>query len=312
VAAKDPAAADAGQPSADKGASGELDYDPQHPGFNAVGVDHVIRDGHEWVHVSDVGWHRVDYRSTDERYAGKGFATRLKSFVHKYFPPRDGHTSDDLFNEARGKLAHPVPDELRDRYQEATDEELVALTKIREESRFESADDLVIQKVLSDAVTNGYLESNWDTVGGFVAKLVDTLHLTTPAKIFSALRLDYPGSQFRPTQESITVLRTRINPGTAERNLFAPGSPRTVRTADQVGSHRLAWRVHEDAPPFSGSAFTAEPVDGVPEFLIGDGPGYDGAIRLSEGAEIWRIAANGDEQLVAVFHGGVWTQLTNK
>ncbi|BCJ30850.1 hypothetical protein Asera_49580 [Actinocatenispora sera] len=70
--------------------------------------------------------------------------------------------------------------------------------------------------------------------------------------------------------------------------------------------------MHEDAPPFSGSAFTAEPVDGVPEFLIGDGPGYDGAIRLSEGAEIWRIAANGDEQLVAVFHGGVWTQLTNK
>jgi hypothetical protein len=313
AAPEDPDATIAERPTTSPETIEKLGYDPHDPGFRdpGDGIDTVHRDGREWVRLEDdAGWHRVEYRSTDARYAGKGFAARLRTFVDKYFHGHDGRTAEDLFNEARGKLAYEVPERLRDRYQEATDEETTALARIRGESRFRTQDDLVIQKVLSDSVEDGYLGSGWSTVGGFVAKLVDVGHLSNPARIFSALRLDYPQSRFSSTQESVTVLRTRIDPTTAEENLFAPGSAGTVRAAARIGDGRLSWQVHEASAPFSGSGFTADPTDGVPEFLIGGGPGYGGSIPLTEGAEIWHIEANGNEQLVAVYHGDRWIRMS--
>ncbi|WP_203961636.1 hypothetical protein [Actinocatenispora thailandica] len=236
AAPPDRAATTAERPTTSPETIGELGYDPLDPGFPdpGDGIDTVYHEGREWVRLADdAGWHRVEFRTTDARYAGKGFAARLRTFVDRYFPPHDGRTAEDLFNEARGKIDTIPPDGRRAEFQRISDDEAKRLAGIRTESQTIVPGDTegthrIIQKVVPAKDIAFYENGRFGGITGFVAKLVDVVQLKTPESLFRALRLDYNGTEFRSDQKEIHAVRMKLTEHQAEHELVIPSSERMM------------------------------------------------------------------------------------
>ncbi|GHE11329.1 toxin glutamine deamidase domain-containing protein [Klenkia taihuensis] len=153
----------------------------------------------------------------------------------------------------------------------------------------------VMQKALTPETLRNYLTGNDvpgifspTTTKGFTARAVDVLGLDTPADVQQGLRLDYtdPGyvgregrPPYDPSDPSVAVLRY-ADDGT---------SGFTVPYGRQLGGPA------NYASPFTGTGFTEDPVNPVPEF-------EDSSFRpLPDGAEIWALDPQGGETLLAVY-----------
>jgi hypothetical protein len=66
---------------------------------------------------------------------------------------------------------------------------------------------LVLQKVLPHPLVVHYLEGGYDRVAGYVHRVADVLHLTTPALLVHHLGLSYEGTPFFPEDDDVHVLR---------------------------------------------------------------------------------------------------------
>lgn len=291
----------------------KLGYDPHRPGFPdpGDGINTVHHEGREWVRLEDdAGWHRVEFRSTDERYAGKGFAARLKTFVDKYFHGHDGRTAEDLFNEARGKVDTPIPDGRKSEFESMSDADRAPLDAIRNESRLIEPDDTdgthrVIQKVFPKEDIPQYVSGLFGGITGFITKLVDVTHLRTPRDIVEGLRLDYEETPYSPDQGEIYAIRMRVTEQQAQHEIVIPSSQGMMRVAGERGD-ATPRKLYDGKAPFSGSGFSAEARKGAPELLTDNQNDTHHAVALQEGAEMWRITSDGHEELFAVYHSGTW------
>ncbi|MEO3776126.1 SseB family protein [Micromonospora sp. B11E3] len=144
---------------------------------------------------------------------------------------------------------------------------------------------VVMQKVISPSQLSYYLERGYDRVSGFVHRASELAHLNTPAQLYGALGLGYPGSPFSRDAEEIHVLRW-------------PAYRPSLYRIPYGGQNEAAMRAMEgwviERPPFRGNGFApGESSDIVAEFKV------DSA-RLPHGAQLCRIGADGTERTIAV------------
>lgn len=148
----------------------------------------------------------------------------------------------------------------------------------------ESTSPVLMQKAVAASQLAYYLERGYDRVSGFVHRAGELAHLTTPAQLYDALGLGYPGSPFERSAEKIYVLRWPAFRPNLYRIPYGGQSEAALRAME-------GWVI--ERPPFRGNGFApSESSDVVAEFKI------DSA-RLPHGTQLWRIGADGTERLVA-------------
>ncbi|MFI2709064.1 SseB family protein [Micromonospora sp. NPDC018662] len=144
---------------------------------------------------------------------------------------------------------------------------------------------VIMQKAIAASQLAYYLERGYDRVSGFVHRAGELAHLRTPAELYDALGLGHPGSPFSRDAEELYLLRW-------------PAYRPSLYRIPYGGQNEAAMRAMEgwviERYPFRGNGFApGESSDVVAEFKV------DSA-RLPHGAELWRVAADGDARLVAV------------
>jgi hypothetical protein len=176
-------------------------------------------------------------------------------------------------------------DELRMRSTEhlALDE-VDVLKQIRES--VELTDDTVMQKVIPARDVEKYISGEYHSVRGYVARAQDTAVLDSPAATYRGLRLDYQNSPFSESDEVVHVIRFRADDAGA---LDIPYGGTSDKAAEVMKGHVV------EQPPFTGNGFTASPEYVIPEYKV------NGSLELSDGAEMYRITADGKEALEAVY-----------
>ncbi|MBQ0902638.1 SseB family protein [Micromonospora sp. U21] len=143
----------------------------------------------------------------------------------------------------------------------------------------------VMQKAIAPSQLAYYLDRGYDRVSGFVHRAGELAHLTTPAQLYDALGLSYPGSPFARDAEEIYVLRWPAHRPSLYRIPYGGQNEPAMRAME-------GWVI--ERPPFRGNGFApGESSDVVAEFKV------DSA-RLPYGAQLWRIGADGTERVVAV------------
>ncbi|NYT93204.1 SseB family protein [Salinispora sp. H7-4] len=148
----------------------------------------------------------------------------------------------------------------------------------------DSTTPVLMQKAVASSQLAYYLDRGYDRVSGFVHRAAELAHLTTPAQLYDALGLGYPGSPFERSAEKIYVLRWPAFRPNLYRIPYGGQSEAAMRAME-------GWVI--ERPPFRGNGFApSESSDVVAEFKV------DSA-RLPHGAQLWRIGADGAERLVA-------------
>jgi len=126
---------------------------------------------------------------------------------------------------------------------------------------------------------------DYRTIGGMVVRAQDVTELHTPADFMRALRLDYPGSPFRPDQPVLHILEFRaVAPNQYVTPLGAPSvdDPRNPVPFDSDAVRGAAWAMIDAAAavgldpntyrkqinpwPYTGTGITADADLGVPEW----------------------------------------------
>lgn len=145
---------------------------------------------------------------------------------------------------------------------------------------------VVMQKVVRPEHVQHYLEGGYDLVAGYVHRLQDVTELTTPAAMIRCLGLVYEGSPFTPADEELFAIRwPAVKPALFRRPLGG---------IDEwsMGIIPGGWVIEK--APFPGSGYAPGDGPAVPEFKIE-------SQRLPQGAELYRIVADGPETLVATY-----------
>ncbi|MFF0371302.1 SseB family protein [Micromonospora sp. NPDC005087] len=143
----------------------------------------------------------------------------------------------------------------------------------------------VMQKAIAPSQLAYYLDRGYDRVSGFVHRAGELAHLTTPAQLYDALGLSYPGSPFARDAEEIYVLRWPAHRPSLYRIPYGGQNEPAMRAME-------GWVIERS--PFRGNGFApGESSDVVAEFKV------DSA-RLPYGAQLWRVGADGTERVVAV------------
>lgn len=157
----------------------------------------------------------------------------------------------------------------------------------------------LMQKTVAPNQVDYYLERGYDRVSGFVHRANEIAHLDTPAKLYAALGLGYPGSPFDRTAAEVYVLRW-------------PAYRPSLYRIPYGGQNEAAMRAMEgwviERPPFRGNGFApGENRDVVAEFKVD-------SIRLPHGSRLCRLGADGTEKLVAVLDADarVWRRTTEE
>ncbi|MEU8209013.1 SseB family protein [Micromonospora sp. NPDC049044] len=142
----------------------------------------------------------------------------------------------------------------------------------------------VMQKAVAPSQLAYYLDRGYDRVSGFVHRAGELAHLTTPAQVYDALGLSYPGSPFARDADEIYVLRWPAHRPSLYRIPYGGQNEPAMRAME-------GWVI--ERPPFRGNGFApGESSDVVAEFKV------DSA-RLPHGAQLWRIGADGTERVIA-------------
>jgi hypothetical protein len=143
----------------------------------------------------------------------------------------------------------------------------------------------VMQRTVPPAQLPFYLERGYDRVSGFVNRASEVSHLTSPRSLYRALGLVYPGSPYGEDDAEIHVVRWVAHRTDLYRLPYG-------------GQHEAAMRAMQgwviERPPFRGNGFAPGDSEVVAEFKVD-------SVRLPHGAQMWRLAKEGGETLVATF-----------
>ncbi len=154
----------------------------------------------------------------------------------------------------------------------------------------------VMQKTIAAEQVDYYLERGYDRVAGFVHRASEVEHLRTPAELFSALGLYYDSSPFQPDAKEAFVLRWPAFRPSLYRIPYGGQNEQALRAMD-------GWVI--ERPPFRGNGFApGEGRDVIAEFKVD-------SVRLPHGAQLWRIDADGNERMLAIFDadGPLWRRV---
>ncbi|MEU7904201.1 SseB family protein [Actinoplanes sp. NPDC049118] len=144
----------------------------------------------------------------------------------------------------------------------------------------------IMQKAVPAEQVDYYLERGYDRVAGFVHRAGEVEHLNSPGELFAALGLLYDGSPYQPDAKEAFVLRWPAHRPSLYRIPYGGQSEQALRAMD-------GWVI--ERPPFRGNGFApGEGKDVIAEFKVD-------SVRLPHGAELWRMDADGDKQIVAIF-----------
>jgi len=143
----------------------------------------------------------------------------------------------------------------------------------------------IMQKALTPQTVGQHLSRGWDQVAGFTLRAADVLSARTPAELFEAHALGFPGSPFSADMPSVHLLRF---PATAQ-----------MRFDDAVGGNdnagaALTGGSFVDRPPFTGNGFAPWSGGIAPVYWLVSS-------RVPAGSEIVRADADGTVTLVAVY-----------
>jgi hypothetical protein len=144
---------------------------------------------------------------------------------------------------------------------------------------------MIIQKAVTPQLSSSYLMRCHDTVSGYVTSLADTVDITTPAELYTVLGLGFPGSPHRPDAPYLDVLRFESTDLMTFTNAIGGRSPEEAQANDGP---------FVEHPPFNGFGFTVGGNPPVPLWFLDH-------CRLPPGAELWRLHANGQEELLAIY-----------
>jgi hypothetical protein len=145
---------------------------------------------------------------------------------------------------------------------------------------------MIVQKAVTPQMSSSYLYRCQDTVSGYVTNAADVADMTTPAALYAQLGLGFPGSPHRPDAPYLDVLRFESTDMMTFTNAIGG---RTVDEAQANGGPFV------ERPPFNGLGFTAGGGQlPVPLWFLDH-------CRLPPGTELWRIHANGEEELLAMY-----------
>lgn len=127
-----------------------------------------------------------------------------------------------------------------------------------------------------------------DLLVGFAVKASDAAWATTPTELFGVHGLGFPGSPFSPESTAVDVLRFPVTPyarfvnatGTQAPADLPPGSP---------------GEGFVQPAPFTGNGFAPVPEQRfVPMWWVEP-------MRVPGGSELWRIHADGREELISAY-----------
>ncbi|MFI7539675.1 SseB family protein [Actinoplanes sp. NPDC049599] len=144
----------------------------------------------------------------------------------------------------------------------------------------------MMQKAVPAEQVDYYLERGYDRVAGFVHRSGEVEHLRSPGDLFAALGLLYDGSPYQGDAKEAFVLRWPAHRPSLYRIPYGGQSEQALRAMD-------GWVI--ERPPFRGNGFApGEGKDVIAEFKVD-------SVRLPHGAQLWRMDADGTEQMIAVF-----------
>jgi type III secretion system (T3SS) SseB-like protein len=144
----------------------------------------------------------------------------------------------------------------------------------------------VMQKAVPAEQIDYYLERGYDRVAGFVHRAGEVEHLRSPGELFAALGLLYDGSPYQGDAKEAFVLRWAAHRPSLYRIPYGGQSEQALRAMD-------GWVI--ERPPFRGNGFApGEGKDVIAEFKVD-------SVRLPHGAQLWRMDADGHDQMIAVF-----------
>ena len=144
----------------------------------------------------------------------------------------------------------------------------------------------MMQKAIAPSQVDYYLDRGYDRVSGFVHR-VDRGGPPAHAgrSCYAALGLGYPGSPFSADADEVYVLRWSAYRPSLYRIPYGGQNETAMRAME-------GWVI--ERAPFRGNGFApGESSDVVAEFKV------DSA-RLPHGAQLWRLGADGTEELVAM------------
>ncbi|MDR7279679.1 SseB family protein [Catenuloplanes atrovinosus] len=143
----------------------------------------------------------------------------------------------------------------------------------------------VMQKTVSPAQVDYFLNRGYDRVSGFLHRANEVEHLGTPGQLLSALGLIYPGSPFRPDAEVVHVLRWPAFRPSLYRIPYGGQNENAMRAME-------GWVI--ERPPFRGNGFApGDSSDVIAEFKVD-------SVRLPHGSELWSIDRSGRQTLLAL------------
>ena len=159
-----------------------------------------------------------------------------------------------------------------------TPNEIKKLTRIRKAIP-KPDENTLMQKVITEDMANKYLDGTYNTIGGSVARAVDTKHLKTIEDYYYGLRLDYEKTLFSAGDKYYYTIRFKTE---KLDNLVIPIDSRFTNEY-----------------PFTRNGFTSGNNGrlGIPEYVFKKGI----FVKPTEGSEIWRIKPDGTEELIAIF-----------
>ncbi|WP_167051953.1 toxin glutamine deamidase domain-containing protein [Salinibacterium sp. ZJ77] len=166
----------------------------------------------------------------------------------------------------------------------------------------------VLQKMYSADGALKILDGTYqpNQVSGFIAAASDTQALTDARKVFDGLGLDYTGHDFASADgkvEEVFAVRFTDDAVGPMLSLQDPIAPLEVQAGANPGYVVSGMGPLGSGNPYLGNGFVGKGQDAlIPEYHQ---PGFVPAYR--DGAEMWRIGANGSEELFAVLSNGTWS-----
>jgi hypothetical protein len=161
---------------------------------------------------------------------------------------------------------------------------------------FDSALPTMMQKTIAPSQVDYYLERGYDRVSGFVHRVAEVAHLSSPAQLFTALGLGYANSPFAAGSDEVYVLRWPAYRPSLYRIPYGGPNETAMRAME-------GWVI--ERAPFRGNGFApGEGSEVIAEFKV------DSA-RLPHGAQLWVMSADGSEKAVAVLDADApgWTRV---
>jgi hypothetical protein len=145
---------------------------------------------------------------------------------------------------------------------------------------------IIMQKTVPVDQVDFFLDRGYDRVSGFVHRADEVAHLRTPADLHAALGLGYTGSPFQADAKEAYVLRWAAYRPSLYRIPYGGQNDQAMRAME-------GWVI--ERAPFRGNGFApGEGSDVIAEFKV------DSA-RLPHGAQLWRLDADGEERMIAIF-----------